>query len=236
METRLQYGTVELPVEIPSSDVIVLRTKHEEGLPDEAAAFREAVRDPIGSAPLKEVVGATDRVAVVIPDITRPLPSDRLLPWLFEELSHVPPENFTIVNGTGSHRPNTEEELAAMVGREVASSYRIVNHDAHDPNTLAFAGTSPEGRGVYMNREYVEADRRIVLGFIEPHFMAGFSGGYKGVFPAVADIDSIMHYHRASVIGHARSTWGVLEENPTQDQIRAKSCTCHWSNTENPGE
>ena len=72
-----------------------------------------------------------------------------------------------------------------------------------------------------MNREYVEADRRIVLGFIEPHFMAGFSGGYKGVFPAVADIDSIMHYHRASVIGHARSTWGVLEENPTQDQIRA---------------
>jgi lactate racemase len=221
LETRLQYGTVELPVEIPSSDVIVLRTKHEEGLPDEAAAFREAVRDPVGSAPLKEVVGATDRVAVVIPDITRPLPSGRLLPWLFEELSHVPPENFTIVNGTGSHRPNTEEELAAMVGREVASSYRIVNHDAHDPNTLAFAGTSPEGRGVYMNREYVEADRRIVLGFIEPHFMAGFSGGYKGVFPAVADIDSIMHYHRASVIGHARSTWGVLEENPTQDQIRA---------------
>jgi lactate racemase len=221
LETRLQYGTIEMPVEIPSSDVTVLMTKHEKGLPDEAAAFQEAVRDPIGSPPLKEVVGATDRVAVVIPDITRPLPSDRLLPWLFEALSHVPPENFTIVNGTGSHRPNTEEELAAMVGREVASKYRIVNHDAHDPNTLAFAGTSPEGRDVYMNREYVEADRRIVLGFIEPHFMAGFSGGYKGVFPAVADIDSIMHYHRASVIGHARSTWGVLEDNPTQDQIRA---------------
>jgi nickel-dependent lactate racemase len=221
LETRLQYGTIEMPVEIPSSDVTVLRTKHERGLPDEAAAFREAVRDPIGSAPLKEVVGATERVAVVIPDITRPLPSERLLPWLFEELSHVPSENFTIVNGTGSHRPNTEEELAAMVGREVASTYRIVNHNAHDPRTLACAGTSPEGRDVYMNREYVEADRRIVLGFIEPHFMAGFSGGYKGVFPAVADIESIMHYHRASVIGHARSTWGVLEDNPTQDQIRA---------------
>jgi hypothetical protein len=72
-----------------------------------------------------------------------------------------------------------------------------------------------------MNREYVEADRRIVLGFIKPHFMAGFSGGYKGVIPAMADIDSIMHYHRASVIGHACSTWGVLEDNPTQNQIRA---------------
>jgi nickel-dependent lactate racemase len=221
VRTQLQYGKGDLSVEIPSSDVTVLRTKHEEGLPNEAAAFREAVRHPIGSAPLKELVGDKDRVAVVIPDITRPLPSDRLLPWLFEELSHVPPENVTIVNGTGSHRPNTEEELAAMVGRDVASNYRVVNHNAHDPNTLAFAGRSPEGRDVYMNREYVEADRRIVLGFIEPHFMAGFSGGYKGVFPAVADIDSIMHYHRASVIGHARSTWGVLEGNPTQSQIRA---------------
>jgi lactate racemase len=221
VETQLQYGRGDLIAEIPSSDVTVLRPKHERGLSDEAAAFREAVRRPIASAPLQEVVGATDQVAVVIPDITRPLPSDRLLPWLFEELSHVPPENFTIVNGTGSHRTNTEEELIGMVGRDVASNYRVVNHNAHDPNTLAFAGRSPEGRDVYMNREYVEADRRIVLGFIEPHFMAGFSGGYKGVFPAVADIDSIMHYHRASVIGHARSTWGVLEDNPTQDQIRA---------------
>src|SRR5215210_7922599 len=221
MRTELQYGMGGLTVEISSSDVTVLRTRHEEGLPNEEAAFREAVRNPIGSAPIKELVGAKDRIAVVIPDITRPLPSDRLLPWLFEELSHVPPENFTIVNGTGSHRPNTEEELAAMVGREVAANYRVVNHDAHDPSTLAFAGRSPEGRDVYMNREYVESDRRIVLGFIEPHFMAGFSGGYKGVFPPVADIDSIMHNPRASVIGHARSTGGVLEDNPTQDQIRA---------------
>ncbi len=72
-----------------------------------------------------------------------------------------------------------------------------------------------------MNRQWVEADRRIVLGFIEPHFMAGFSGGYKGVFPALADIDAIMHYHRAAVIGDPRSTWGCLEGNPTQDQVRA---------------
>jgi len=72
-----------------------------------------------------------------------------------------------------------------------------------------------------MNRDYVEADRRIVLGFIEPHFMAGFSGGYKGVFPAVADLESIKHYHRAQVIGDPLSTWGVLAGNPTQAQVRA---------------
>ncbi len=221
METQLQYGKGDLTVEVPSSDVTVLAPKTEEGLPDEAAAFREAVRDPIGGRPLREIVGAGERVAVVIPDITRALPRERLLPWLFEELSHVPPENVTIVNGTGSHRANTEEELAAMVGPEVYGRYSVVNHDAHDPATLEFVGKSLTGRDLYMNREYVQADRRIVMGFIEPHFMAGFSGGYKGIFPAVADVESIMDYHRASVIGHERSTWGVLEDNPTQDQIRA---------------
>ena len=221
METRLQYGKGDLSVEIPSSDVTVLAPKHEDGLPDEAAAFREAVRDPIGGAPLREIVGPGERLAVVIPDITRALPRERLLPWLFEELSHVPPENVTIVNGTGSHRANTEEELAAMVGPEVYGRYRVVNHDAHDPATMEFVGKSLTGRDLHMNREYVRADRRIVMGFIEPHFMAGFSGGYKGIFPAVADVGSIMDYHRAAVIGHERSTWGVLEDNPTQDQIRA---------------
>ena len=220
VKTRLQYGTGNLDVDVPSSNVTVLAPRPEEGLADEAAAFREAVRGPIGCAPLKELVGADEKLAVVIPDITRALPRERLLPWLFEELSHVRPENVVIVNGTGSHRANTDKELVAMVGRDVFARYRVVNHDAHDPGTLAFAGRTPEGRDVYMNREYVEADRRIVTGFIEPHFMAGFSGGYKGVFPAVADIDSIMHYHRAAVIGHGRSTWGVMEDNPTQEQIR----------------
>ena len=80
METQLQYGRGDFTVEVSSSNVTVLAPKHEKGLPDEAAAFREAARDPIGSAPLKEVVGAADRVAVLIPDITRPLPSNRLLP------------------------------------------------------------------------------------------------------------------------------------------------------------
>ena len=217
---RLQYGTEGLEVEIDSPHVTVVQPRYIEGLPDEAAAFREAVRRPIESRPLKELIRGTDRVAVVIPDITRPLPSERLLPWLFAELDHVAPERFTIINGTGSHRTNTPEELERMVGREVASKVRIVNHDAHDRSTLAPAGKTEDGRTVLMNREYVEADRRIVLGFIEPHFMAGFSGGFKGIFPAVADIDSIMHYHRAAVVGDPKSAWGVLEGNPTQEQIR----------------
>jgi nickel-dependent lactate racemase len=221
MITHLQYGKDGLVVDIPSDSVTVLAPRFIPGLPDEAAAFQAAVRNPINARPLKELIHAHDRVAVIIPDITRPLPSERLLPWLFAELAHVPAENFVIVNGTGSHRSNTPEELQAMVGAEICARYQIVNHNSHDAATLALAGKTKDGRGVYFNKEYVNADKRIVLGFIEPHFMAGFSGGYKGIFPAVADIDAIMHYHRAEVIGHPRSTWGVLENNPTQEQIRA---------------
>ena len=220
MKVRLQYGNTGLEVDIPSDHATVIEPRFVEGLTDEAQAFREAVRQPIGSAALREMVKAEDRVAVVIPDSTRPLPSERLLPWLFEELAHVPAERFVLVNGTGSHRPNTPAELQAMVGGDVLARHRVVNHDSHDPATMVEVGTSPDGQDVFMNREYVEADRRIVLGFIEPHFMAGFSGGYKGIYPAVADIASILRYHDAKTIGHARSTWGVLEGNPTQGLIR----------------
>ena len=92
----------------------------------------------------------------------------------------------------------------------------MVNHDSHDTSRLAPAGVGQDGRLVFMNRDYIDADRRIVLGFIEPHFMAGFSGGYKAVFPGVADIHAIMRYHDAQMIGHPKSTWGVMDGNPTQ--------------------
>ncbi len=220
MRVHLQYGREGLDVELPSERVRVIEPAFVPGLADEAAAFREAVRAPIGGKPLRECVAARERVAVVIPDITRPLPTDRLLPWVFAELDHVPPEHVVIVNGTGSHRANTPDELRAMVGPEAFGRYRVVNHDAHDQRTVVPVGETRDGRPVSLARAYVEADRRVVLGFIEPHFMAGFSGGYKGVFPAVADIAAVMHYHRAAAIGHPRSTWGVLDGNPTQEQIR----------------
>jgi nickel-dependent lactate racemase len=218
---NLQYGRTGLEVEIPGANITVVEPRFVSGIPDEAAAFRAAVRNPIGRAPLRELVKSKHRVAIVIPDHTRPLPRERLLPWLFAELDHVPAKHFVIINGTGSHRANTPAELRQMVGDAVFEHYRIVNHDSRDPTQLLRAGMTGDGRPVWMNRDYVKADCRIVLGFIEPHFMAGFSGGYKGVFPAVADLDSIKHYHRAQVIADPRSTWGVIDRNPTQAQVRA---------------
>jgi nickel-dependent lactate racemase len=219
VKVQLQYGRDGLVADIPG-DVTVIEPRFAPGLPDEKAAFTEAVRQPIGARPLRELVRATDRLTVVIADVTRPLPSDRLLPWLFEELAHVPSDRVVVLSGTGSHRANTDDELAAIVGRDVLRRYRVVNHTAHDPQTLVEVGKSADGGTVCLDRAYVEADRRIVLGFIEPHFMAGFSGGYKGIFPALGDIDSILRYHDARTIGDPRSTWGRLEGNPTQAIIR----------------
>lgn len=221
MTINLQYGTTGLSLDLTGINATVIRPQHVAALPSEHEGFVEAVRQPIGTKPLRELVKATDKVAVVIPDGTRPLPSDRLLPWLFAELSQVPVENITILVGTGSHRANTPTELDGMLGTAISRRYRIVNHDAHDPSTLALAGQSAMGYPVHMARDYVEADRRIILGFIEPHFMAGFSGGYKAVMPGLAGIDTIMNYHGASVIGDPRSTWGELEDNPTQRHVRA---------------
>ena len=210
MNVHLQYGQTGLDLDLTGLNATVLTPQFIDGLTDEYAGFTNAVRNPINTRPLREIVQANETVAVVIPDGTRPLPSDRLLPWLFAELGHVPAVNFTILVGTGSHRANTPEELDRMLGPAIARNYRIVNHDAHDPSTQALAGTSPMGYPIHFAKDYVQADRRIILGFIEPHFMAGFSGGYKAVMPGLAGIDAIMHYHGARVIVDPLSTWGEL--------------------------
>ena len=220
MRVKLQYGTAGIEIAMPGDNVMVLAPRFVPGLPDEERAFQQAVRRPLECAPLASLVQAGERVAIVIADVTRPLPSERLVPWVLRELRHVPAERITIVIGTGSHRPTTAAEVGSMLGDAIASGCRIVDHSAFDPSRLALAGTGIDGQPVFMNRDYVEADRRIVIGFIEPHFMAGFSGGYKAVFPGVADIAAIMRYHDAPTIGDPGSTWGVLAGNPTQRRIR----------------
>jgi nickel-dependent lactate racemase len=219
MQVALAYGRGRVTVNVPD-DAVVIRPEPLPGLPDEHGAFEAAVRDPIGAAPLREQAKSSDIVAIVIADGTRPSPSERLVPWIMRELAHVPRENFVILNGTGSHRANTRDELVQMLGEEVVETVRIVNHDAFDDSTLTYLGRTSYGGEVWMNNEYLRADVRVVTGFIEPHFFAGFSGGPKGVVPALAGIQTIMHLHNARMIGDPRSTWAQLEANPVQGELR----------------
>lgn len=226
MKVKLQYGRSGLEVTVPSSVVEVIEPREQAAIEDAHAAFIQAVDHPIGTAPLAQLIDGEDTVAIVIPDITRPLPSHLLLPWLLQCISHVPDGNIVIVNGTASHRPNTADELRGMVGADVYRRINIVNHNGYDPSECVEVAEPGDGPSLLMNRHYVNASKRILMGFIEPHLMAGFSGGYKAIFPGIADIDSIMHYHRASVIGDPRSTWGEIEGNPTQMQVRSKGQLC----------
>ncbi len=219
MNVELAYGRGRLSVEVPDL-AFVITPEELPGLPDEHAAFEAAVRNPIDAAPLRELAAADSTVAIVIADITRPSPSERLVPWIMAELAHVPRENFVIVNGTGSHRANTREELVRMLGEDVVNTVRIVNHNAFDDATLTHLGRTSYDGEIWVNNDYLQADVRIVTGFIEPHFFAGFSGGPKGIVPGVAGIKTIMHLHNAEMIGDPRSTWAQLEDNPVQGEIR----------------
>ncbi|NWQ43670.1 nickel-dependent lactate racemase [Bacillus sp. EB106-08-02-XG196] len=225
METTLLYGKTGLTLQLPN-DAFIVEPNHLPGLENDMEALKEALRNPIGTASLKEMVKATDKVAIVISDITRPTPNHKMVPVLIEELGHVPFENFVIINGTGTHRDQTREEFVQMLGDWVVDNIRIINNQCHDKETLSNVGKSKFGCDVYLNKEYVEADFRIVTGFIEPHFFAGFSGGPKGIMPGIAGIETIMTFHNARMIGDARSTWGNMDDNPVQEMTREINRMC----------
>ncbi|MBN6205689.1 nickel-dependent lactate racemase [Ralstonia pickettii] len=225
MRTELLYGKNGLTIDLPDN-AFIIEPKNLPKLDNEKDTLLEAVRNPIGTKPLKEQVKATDKVAIVISDITRPTPNHILVPFLIEELNHVPLENFVIINGTGTHRDQTREEFIEMLGEWIVNNIRVINNQCHDKNTLVNLGRSKFGCDVYLNKEYVEADFRIVTGFIEPHFFAGFSGGPKGIMPGIAGIETILTFHNARMIGDPLSTWGNMVNNPVQDMTREINSLC----------
>jgi len=196
----------------------VIRPKFAQPLPDAEQQFHAACRHPIGCPPLRDIVRPTDRVVIVTSDGTRPVPNRTLIPWLLRELP-VPPQQVTVLLGNGSHRANTPAEIAAMFGEEVVSQIKIINHDAFTPQRNTCIGQTVSGGKVYLNKVYFEADKRIVVGFIEPHLFAGFSGGAKGLVPGIASIDTILYIHGFDLIAHPLSTWGMMQENPIRHEV-----------------
>lgn len=221
MRVKLAYGRTGLWIELPDNVTVAVIEAHPvPGLPDETAAITSALRAPIGTAPLRDLVRPDDMVAVVFSDLTRPMPNDRVLPPLLAELAlaGVPGDRIVLVNALGTHRRQTEAELRHMLGLS-ASRYRIEQHNAWDKSSLVAVATNHAGRPVYVSRAYMEASARILTGFIEPHFFAGFSGGPKAVLPGIADIESIMDNHGPALIASPKATWAVTEGNPIWEEM-----------------
>ena len=220
MRLRLDYGSDGLEVDLPEERVTVIEPVPRPAVPDAHATLLDAIRAPLDRAPLRELVGPGLRVAISVCDITRAQPRIEMLRALFDEMPHVLPEDVTILIATGTHRINTPPELERMLGREILSRCRVINHDSRALATLGRAGTTSTGVPVFLNREWLDADFRITTGFVEPHFFAGFSGGPKMVAPGLAGLETVMILHDVHHIGHPLATWGVTEGNPVHDDVR----------------
>jgi len=219
MKITLAYGKNGLPVELPD-DVTVIEPAFVAALPDPAAALRHALQNPLQSAPLHQIVKPHNTVAIIFSDITRPTPNHVLLPALLAELAHVPDENIVLCNALGTHRPNTPAELAQMLGADIVRRFRIEQNNAFDPNTQVQLGKTAWGHDAWINAAYMAADVKILTGFIEPHFFAGFSGGGKAVMPGMAGMSTVLGNHDAGMIANPLATWGITTGNPIFEEAR----------------
>jgi lactate racemase len=221
MQIKLAYGRNGLDVTLPDR-VDVISPRFVPGLPDENKSLREAFEHPIGSPPLKELVHAGDRVVIVHTDITRATPNDRILPVLLNELESygIRREDITLLNGLGTHRKQSPAELRLMLGDTIVDNYRCLQHDFQDDDNLVSLGKTSRGHPVRVNRQYLESDVRILTGFIEPHFFAGFSGGPKAILPSLAGVESVFSNHGRDMIAHPKATWGIREGNPIWEEMR----------------
>jgi nickel-dependent lactate racemase len=215
----LAYGSGVLKADFPADRTDTIEPLHAPGLPDERAAFMAALERPIGAPPLRDWIKPGSRVCIVFTDITRATPNERIIPWLLEALRDVPREQVTLINGLGTHRPNTSAELEKMLTPAVVQGWRVINHEPGNPAALVEVGRLDSGRPALINKEVVEADVRILTGFMEPHFFAGFSGGPKAILPGVAGQESVNDNHGAAPIAHPNAAFGITTGNPIWEEM-----------------
>ncbi len=222
MIVRLAYGTEGLEVRFPdTAAVTVVEPVHLPAASDQAGTIAASLADPIGSPPLRALAKRGGTVGVVFSDITRPAPNRLMIPAILAELAAagVPRERITLFNATGTHRANTPVELARLLGEDVAATYRIVQNDARAAGAHASVGVTSSGNEILVLREFLACATRILTGFIEPHFFAGYSGGGKAIMPGLAHLDTIMRNHGAANMDSPLAQWGILENNPLRREI-----------------
>ena len=211
------YGEGEIPVTCPEENVLAIVTPG--AMPEagnELEMVREAVRNPIGSRRLSKIASPGDTVAIVTDDHARPAVGWKILPAILEELKSagVNDEDITIIMGSGTHRPCTQEEMERLVGREVLARYKVVNHDMDDKDNLVFMGMTSRGNAIWVNRIFAQANIKVLTGQIGI-ISFGFSGGRKSVLPAVAGRNSIYFNHRHEWI--TKANFGNIEQNVMHD-------------------
>jgi lactate racemase len=221
MDVELAYGRGTLPVHVPpGADVAVIRKAPRPKLGPDAIA--RALAAPIGAAPFEQLVRDRASACILICDITRPVPNKLFLRPMIEQMlaAGIPRERITVLVATGLHRPNVGAELAEVVGDPwVFEHVRVENHFArNDADHVDLGVTETRGTPIKLDRRFVDADLRIATGLVEPHFMAGYSGGRKVIAPGVAHADTIRTFHSARFMEDPCAVSCVLDGNPLHEE------------------
>ena len=217
MELKLGYGKDFQSVNINDKNIadIILPSKLAEGK-REKEILLDSLANPISSATIKGIIESNDKVAVITSDITRPVPSARILPLVIDEIKAcgVADENIIIVLALGSHRPHTEEEKIKLVGQNIYNKYNCIDSD---PSDCVLMGETKAGTQVNITRAAAQATKRICIGNIEYHYFAGYSGGAKAIMPGCSTRYAIQNNHRKMTMENARAA--VIMNNPVRDDL-----------------
>ncbi|MDF1593368.1 MAG: nickel-dependent lactate racemase [Desulfobacterales bacterium] len=218
MKIELPYGDTSLAVEVPDHARVVI-PEDLAGVADIRTEIRRAIDNPIGTPLLTQLAAGKSDAVIVINDITRPAPSGIMLEELLRDLSvaGINEDKVTVVIATGNHRPNTGEEIKAMIGPGLASRLRVVNHDCDDRDNLTSLGHTDSGLPVWINRLVAKGAFKIATGLITPHHGAGYSGGRKSVMPGVAGLKSLNQHHSLPIRPY-HPAYGWMKGNPFHEE------------------
>lgn len=202
------------------SSAAVLTSSEYDGGGDEYELVRQALENPISSPRLRELAVGVKTALLVTNDITRPMPSKITIPALIDELESANPNiQITIIVASGLHREMTRDELIDKMGEDIVQKYKVLVHNAYDKETLVFKGTLEHGTPLWLNRAAVENELIIAEGFIEAHWLAGFSGGRKSIMPGICGCDTVAHNHGPKNVDHLLTRPGLLEGNPAHEEF-----------------
>ncbi len=223
MKIDLSYGKSVLSVTLPRGvEPTIIRKPAFPTPASPAELIDTALNGPIGSRTLDEIARGARSACILICDITRPVPNASFLQPMIRTLiaAGVPRDAITVLVATGLHRPNEGDELAELIGDPwVLENVRVENHFAEDDAAHVDMGfTATRRTPVRLDRRFVEADVRIATGLVEPHFMAGYSGGRKVVAPGVAHHETIRTFHSARFMEDPAAVQCNLERNPLHEE------------------
>ena len=222
MKVQLAFDRKGTTVNIPDElDAQVLRPRFASGLADEDAALAAAIASPIGCPGLKELARGKRSAAISVCDITRPAPNKTVLPHVIRALQAggISTSEITILIATGLHREATAEELEEIVGADILKQHPVHSHRAKEIEEQVFLGETSTGTQAFVDARFVEADLRITLGFIEPHLMAGFSGGRKLISIGLAGERTIKRLHSPLYMRDPKATEGSFPDNPLHREL-----------------